>query len=419
MHGGGVMRPAAPLSQHYDLVIVGGGLVGASLALALEAAGVSVAVVEPAAADSSEQPSFDARTVALTYDARRIYAGLGVWDEIAAHAETIAEIHISERGGFGMTHLSRAAVGTEALGYVVAARVIGRALHRRMRDSDAVALHCPATAERARRRDSGVEVGVSSQTGQATLNAALVVLADGGRSPLAAQVGIRPGTTAYRQCAIVSAVETDCDHRGRAFERFTAEGPLALLPYGDKRYAVVWSTALPQAAARMALADDAFVDALQTAFGDRAGNFSRPAARARYALHHGAAARPIARRAVSIGNAAHLVHPVAGQGFNLGLRDAAALAAVIGRARRDGRDLGGREVLEQYAALRRRETARVSAFTDGLIRVFGSRRRAVRVARNVALAGIECCPPAKRLLLRRTMGMAGRRWPPAPGDCGR
>jgi len=413
------MRQSAPPSQHYDLVIVGGGLVGASLALALEPAGVSVAVVEPAAADSSEQPSFDARTVALTYNARQIYAGLGVWEQIAAHAEMILEIHISERGGCGMTHLSHAAAGTEALGYVVAARVVGHALHRRMRDSDAVALYCPATAKRLRRRDSGVEVSVSSQTGNATLNAALVVLADGGRSPLAAQAGVRAAPTAYRQCAIVSVVETDCDHRGRAFERFTAEGPLALLPHSDKRYAVVWSTALPQAATRMALADGAFIDALQTAFGDRAGHFSHPAARARYALYHGAAARPIARRAVSIGNAAHRVHPVAGQGFNLGLRDAAALAAVIGRARRDGRDLGSPEVLEQYAALRRRETAMVSAFTDGLIRVFGSRRRPVRVARNLALAGIECCPPAKRLLLRRTMGMAGRRWPPAPGDDGR
>jgi len=407
------MRSSAPPSQHYDLVIVGGGLVGASLALALEPAGVSVAVVEPAAADAGEQPSFDARTVALTYNARQIYAGLGVWEPIAAHAEMILEIHISERGGCGMTHLSRAAAGTEALGYVVAARVLGQALHRRMRDSDAVALYCPATAQRLRRGDLGVEVSVSSPAGGATLNAALVVLADGGRSPLAAQAGVRAAPTAYRQCAIVSVVETDCDHRGRAFERFTAEGPLALLPHSDKRYAVVWSTALPQATARMALGDDAFIDALQTAFGDRAGNFSRPAARARYALYHGAAARPIARRAVSIGNAAHLVHPVAGQGFNLGLRDAAALAAVIARARRAGCDLGGPEVLEQYAALRRRETARVSAFTDGLIRVFGSRRRTVRVARNVALAGIECCPPVKRLLLRRTMGMAG--WRKAAG----
>lgn len=408
----------SPDSPHRpDVIVIGGGLVGGALALALAADGAAVAVVEAAPAAAAAQPSFDARTLALTDNARRIFAGLGVWDDIAAHAEAILDIHISERGNCGMTHLSCADVGSDALGYVVPSRAVGQALHRRLREHPAVQFHCPATADNLRQGRAEVTVSVSTVAGDAgesaaaaaestvTLAAPLLALADGGRSKLGAQVG-NAAATAYRQCAIVCVVETDRAHRGRAFERFTAEGPLALLPHSARRYAVVWSSELKNADARMALSDDDFVDALQAAFGGRAGNFSRPTARARYPLEHGASARPAGRRVVSIGNAAHRVHPVAGQGFNLGLRDAVALAAVVAQARRENRDLGCDAVLAQYAELRRRETARVGAFTDGLIRVFGNRAPAMRLARNLGLAGLEFCPPAKRFLLRRTMGAA-------------
>ncbi|MDD9811946.1 MAG: 2-octaprenyl-6-methoxyphenyl hydroxylase [Gammaproteobacteria bacterium] len=409
----------SPDSPHRpDVIVIGGGLVGGALALALAADGAAVAVVEAAPAAAPAQPSFDARTLALTDNARRIFAGLGVWDDIAAHAEAILDIHISERGGCGMTHLSCADVGGDALGYVVPSRAVGQALHRRLREHPAVEFHCPATAENLRQGRAEVTVSVSTAADGSTASAAaaaestvtlaapLLALADGGRSKLGAQTVGRAAATAYRQCAIVCVVETDRAHRGRAFERFTAEGPLALLPHSARRYAVVWSSELKNADARMALSDDDFVDALQAAFGDRAGNFSRPTARARYPLEHGAAARPAGRRVVSIGNAAHRVHPVAGQGFNLGLRDAVALAAVVAQARRENRDLGCDAVLAQYAELRRRETARVGAFTDGLIRVFGNRAPAMRLVRNLGLAGLEFCPPAKRFLLRRTMGAA-------------
>lgn len=393
----------------YDVLIVGGGLVGASLAVALEPTGLSLAVVEPVAVDdAAAQPSFDERTIALTHGARRIYAGMGVWEAIAAQqAQPILEIHVSDRGHFGMTHLHHTDAGTEALGYVVPSRVIGRVLHRRIRQSGAVSLFCPATVEHLRTRTRDSVVSVSQNGATTTLAAGLVVLADGGRSQLGAPAGIASDSAGYRQSAIISIVATDRDHRGRAFERFTGEGPLALLPHSDRRYAVVWTTAASRVASRMALPDAAFVDELQAAFGGRAGNFSRPTARKRYPLQHGRADNPVGRRTVAIGNAAHLVHPVAGQGFNLGLRDVAVLAEVICRASRRRQDIGGAAALAKYASLRARETAMVCGFTDGMIRLFCSRRKTLGLARNLALTGIELFPPAKRLLLRRTMGLAG------------
>jgi len=235
----------SPDSPHRpDVIVIGGGLVGGALALALAADGAAVAVVEAAPAAAAAQPSFDARTLALTDNARQIFAGLGVWDDIAAHAEAILDIHISERGGCGMAHLSCADVGSDALGYVVPSRAVGQALHRRLREHPAVDFHCPATADNLRQGRAEVTISVSTAAADAgesaggaaestvTLAAPLLVLADGGRSKLGAQTVGRAAATAYRQCAIVCVVETDRAHRGRAFERFTAEGPL---PAGTRR----------------------------------------------------------------------------------------------------------------------------------------------------------------------------------------
>ncbi len=406
--------------HNFDVVIVGGGLVGASLAVALAPAGLSLAVVEETAVDSQSQPSFDERTVALTYNARQIYTDMGVWDEIAAQqAQPIRDIHISERGRFGMTHLHHHDIGTEALGYVVPSRVIGEVLHQRITQSDAVSLFCPATVVELKKHcdddDNELQILTLSQHKKnQTLGAKLVVIADGGRSQLAEQVGVKTHRRDYPQSAIISIVETDRDHHDRAFERFTAEGPLALLPHGDQHYALVWSTESKQVAARMAWSDDEFIRALQRTFGDRAGTFARPTRRKCYPLQRSWTEHPIARRTVLIGNAAHTVHPVAGQGFNLGLRDVAVLADLIHRTPQP--DIGSAEVLEQYAALRRRETRMVGCFTDGLIRLFGgntSRRTpsgfAAGLARSVALAGVELLPPVKRRLLRHTMGLTGHR----------
>lgn len=390
----------------YDIAIIGGGLVGASLAVALEASGLSSVVIEPVAVDDSlhEQPSFDERTVALTYHARQIYTGMGIWEQIAPHAQPILEIHLSDRGHFGMTHLRHTDAGVDALGYVVPTRVLGQVLHQRIKQSDTISLLCPGTVTNV--RDTTLEV--SHEQATMTVKSRLVVIADGGRAQLGQQIGIRSIQTSYPQNAILSIVKTDREHHGRAYERFTSQGPLALLPHSDNRYAVVWTTKQKHTEARMALSDSAFIAELQQVFGMRAGNFSDPTARKSYALQHSQTTSPIAKHTVMIGNAAHSVHPVAGQGFNLGLRDVAVLAEIIHDAEKQQQDIASAMLLEKYVALRKRETERVSGFTDGLIRLFCSSRKSITLVRNTALVGIELFPPAKRFLLRHTLGLAAK-----------
>ena len=398
-------------AREFDVAIIGGGLAGASLAAALTPGEIKVAVIEAVATggdhdrdrdrDQNPHPPFDGRSIALTADARQIYSQLGVWKQVAHAAQPIREIHVSDRGHFGMTHLraNDAGAGRGALGFVVPAHALGAALHQRMQKNAAV--FCPATVQSLQQNESHCELHVLQRGEKVTLRTALVVLADGGRSGLAPQLHINETVAAeYSQRAILSKVSVDRDHHGRAFERFTREGPLALLPCAPRRYAVVWSSDAKNVDRRLALSDEDFVTELQLAFGMRAGAFSAPDSRRAYPLRRGRA-HPLGRRALSIGDA--------GQGFNLGLRDVALLAETLQRAARAGRDLGAREVLAPYANSRRRETARVSGFTDGLLRVFCSRNRAVSFARNLALAGIEICPPAKRMLLWRTMGMAAAR----------
>ena len=214
--------------------------------------------------------------------------------------------------------------------------------------------------------------------------------------------------TNYPQEALLSIVSTTKPHHGRAWERFCHEGPLALLPLADNRLAVVWTCLPDNLEMRLSLQDDAFIDHLQSAFGDRAGSFSNPAPRKSYPLARGHLKTPASGRLVVIGNAAHTVHPVAGQGFNLGLRDVAALAELLFEAGREGGDPGGWAMLNEYVRLRRRDTFMVRQFTHGLISLFSANFPPLSLIRSLGLSGIELMPPAKRFLLHRTMGMAGQ-----------
>lgn len=393
--------------REFDLIIVGGGLAGASLAAALGDSSLRIAVVERWPIHDDNQPSYDERTVALTWSARTIYTGMGVWQDIAGEAEPILDIHVSNRGGFGMAHLSHRDAGTPALGYVVPTRTIGRVLGRAIDTAANVTLFCPAEAGELARAGERQVLGVTLDGERFGLTAPLVVVADGGRSGLLADT--RADITPYEQRALLSIVTSDRAHGGRAWERFTEEGPLALLPLSGNRLAVVW-TSMPEALeARQAMDDEAFIHHLQDAFGHRAGRFSAPSPRKSYPLSRGHIDEPAADRTVVLGNAAHIVHPVAGQGFNLGLRDVATLAQLVFEADRDGRDIGDDDLLRRYNDLRRRDTRMVRRFTHGLITLFASGRAPVSLLRNLGLQGVEMLPPVKRFLLRRTMGMADTR----------
>lgn len=388
-----------------DVVIAGGGLVGASLAIALAPSGLTVRVVDPVTADAPAQPSYDDRSTALAPTSRRILEALGLWSAIAPEAGPIRRIHVSDQGGFGITRMDAAREGLDALGYVVPNRVLGRALRSALERlpgtvqtvTDSVATVC-ADADAARvELDSGV-----------SLSARLLVAADGTRSALREHLGLQVRETDYGQCGVVANVTPARDPAGEAFERFTPEGPLALLPLPGGHCSLVWTVDPERAQALTAMDEVSFLAALQGAFGYRLGRFLRVGHRVSYPLRLSRSDHRVAPRGVVIGNAARTLHPVAGQGFNLALRDVAELADRVHGAAGAGEDPGGARLLAAYAAARQPDHRRATAFTDALVRLFSNRVPGLRLARNVGLMGMELLPGPRDALMRQAMGRGGR-----------
>jgi 2-octaprenylphenol hydroxylase len=398
------------VSTDFDVIIVGGGMVGASMACALAGSDLRVAVVEPYPADATASPSFDERTIALTYSSRQIFTGLGLWDDISASQQVwpILDIEVSDRGHIGSCQLSCGDVGTPALGYVVPARIAGGVLHDKIRAEQAVEFLCPAEVIGVSPSGNTVEAELAIDNGRRFVSASLLVLADGGRSSLRETLGFKPEVKAYQQSALITTVQTDRPNDGKAFERFVGSGPLALLPMQDSNYAVVWTLEPHEVEAYKTMSDERFLSKLQLAYGERAGTFQKLGARQVYPLSMARVAQSKEPRVIAIGNAAHLVHPVAGQGFNLGLKDVADLAELIHAATESGEDIGGSRLIAKYTQIRNRETENVLDFTDGMLGIFATQFPPLVVGRNIGLLAIDKCPPAKRILLRRTMGMHGK-----------
>ncbi len=388
-----------------DVAIVGGGLVGASLALALRGLGLRIRLYEPFAVDSQAQPSFDERTTALGNGSRRIFESLGVWGAMSGQAAAIRDIHISDAGRFGFARLAAADFGQEALGYVVPNRVIGRALWQAMSASSDVTAQVPARVSAARFEDDCVHLTVESATGIAETTARLVVAADGAHSVLRTAAGIEAGVTDYGQTALVTSLRTDLAADGIAYERFTADGPIALLPLQAPWRALVWAVAPDFAAALLAMPDAEFIARWQKAFGYRAGRALAVGQRGGYPLALTRADRVTAARCVLLGNASQALHPVAGQGFNLALRDAAVLAETLASGMDSLTvDVGSPALLDRFAAARSGDRSAMVQFTDGLVRLFGSRRRGVAPLRDAGLLLFDLMPPAKRALSRISFG---------------
>src|ERR1700730_6461130 len=388
-----------------DVAIIGGGMVGASLAVALAGSGVSTMLVEgvPHAAHapgSKAQPSFDDRTTALGNASRRIFQALGVWERLAPEAAAIRAIHVSDAGRFGFARLSAEEQGIEAFGYVVPNRAIGAALWDKLRDAPDVLLRVPARPDQVQLNDTGIKFALGTES----VAARLAVAADGAHSVLRAAAGIEADVEDYDQIAIVANVAADRPHDGTAYERFTKSGPLAVLPLHDGSYGVIWTCNPARATEVLSFDDVTYLRELQERFGWRAGRFVRAGVRGSYPLKLTRAATTVAARTVLIGNAAQALHPVAGQGFNLGLRDAAMLAEVVAGARGD---VGSPELLRRFAAWREGDRSGVVRFPDGLVKMFGDRRPAVGVLRNLGLLLFDLSPPAKSALARVSAGFAG------------
>ena len=398
--------------KDFDVVIVGGGMVGASFALALRDAALRVLLIESVPADSASQPSFDERTTALGNGSRQIFETLGVWPEMAKDAAPIRSIHVSDAGRFGVARLDATEQGVPAFGYVVPNRVIGRTLWSALRAAPNLEIRVPAKLESATPGPDGVRLEITTGGHLDTVRAAVAVAADGAGSVLRASAGIEASVEDYEQVAIVVNAATDRPNNGEAFERFTPSGPLAVLPLHDAGkgggYAVIWAVRPERAAELLALDEGAFAAGLQAAFGWRAGRWSRIGRRNTYPLALSRADETVAGRIVLIGNAAQALHPVAGQGFNLGLRDAATLAEMLAAGARSDDPDRCEELLKNFAAWRAEDRKGVTRFTDGLVKLFGNDTPGLGLVRNFGLLMFDLSPTAKRALSRVSWGFAGR-----------
>jgi 2-octaprenyl-6-methoxyphenol hydroxylase len=396
------------MTADYDIIIAGGGLVGASLAVALSGSSLRVAVVEAVPPDQDDQPSFDDRTIALSRSSKNILATLGLWPAARELAWPIQQIEISEQGCFGTAVIDAAEQGISSLGYVIKSRNLGSVLWGALQSADNVDVFCPASITAVEQGCDCVQAEVAAEQTSRMITGSLLAVCDGARSLLREQLGIPADITPYGQTAIIANVEAGGSKRaGVAWERFTPQGPMAMLPGSENRYTFVLTRRDEEVADVLGLDDADMLQLLQETFGFRLGRFREIGERFSYPLHLVRAGEITARRAAIIGNAAHGLHPVAGQGFNLGLRDVAALAEiVVGASGRSDFDPGADELLNAYSNWRATDQHNVVRFTDGLIRLFDL--PVIGAARGIGLLGFDVLPGAKAALARYAMGQSGR-----------
>lgn len=391
------------MSHDVDVAIVGGGMVGASLAVMLAPLALRVALIEAVPPDSAQQPSFDERTTALSNASRRVFETLGLWNAITADAAAIARIHISDRGRFGFARIEAERQGLPALGYVVPNRVLGRMLWSAIAAHPSLRVFCPAQVQLLGRDAGGVDLQVIAGGERSALRARLVVAADGAHSGVRQAVGVDARVSDYQQTAVITTVLPQQFHRFTAYERFTAEGPLALLPLPDGRCTAVLTLATARAQAALQWSEAQYLAELQSRFGFRLGRFLKAGRRAAYPLALTQSTATSAQRCIIMGNAAQSLHPVAGMGFNLGLRDAACLAELL--AARPA-DCGDAPLLADYDAWRAQDRRGIIGFTDSLVRLFANPLGVVRALRTVGLLAFDVLPPAKAALSRLASGTA-------------
>lgn len=383
-------------------------MIGSSLALALAPLSLRVALVEAVAREDARQPSFDDRSTALSRSSQRMFEAMGLWRDVVAASTPIRSIHVSERGRFGFAHIDAGEQRVEALGYVVINRVLGGVLQDGLGKVDGLDVLCPARITAATAAGDAVTVRCEDGGGERQLRCSLLVAADGANSTVRQLLGIGATRVDYGQCAVIGNVLPEIAPAGRAYERFTASGALALLPIADERAAFVWVMPPERAEEALAMSDDDFCEALQSAFGNRLGRFTRASRRNSWPLALSRAKALTATRSALVGNAANALHPVAAQGFNLGMRDVAALCDCIADALAAGSVIGTDAMLAAYADWRRMDQRKVVGFTDGLVRLFGNDRPAVRALRDIGMLGFDLVPGVRTLFARHTMGLAGR-----------
>ena len=392
----------------YDILIVGGGMVGGSLAVALGETGFRVGLVEAHPFGSGSEPAYDDRAIALAYGSSRIFAGVGLWQAMQDEVTPIRRIHVSDRGHLGVTRLDCRDEGVDALGYVVDSRVMGRVLNDRFPEVENLDVITPARLDDLSLFPDHVAAELDCADGRRSITTRLLVAADGTLSPIRRMLGIEVERQDYGQAALIANVSTEKPHDSVAYERFTDSGPIALLPMSEGRCSLVWTARDEQVSELLELDDGAFLARLQERFGYRLGRLQRVGRRHSYPLRLIQAKEQVRPRVALIGNASHTIHPVAGQGFNLGIRDVAVLADILIEVFKSGGDPGGSEPLQGYAQWRRQDHKRVVTITDTLARLFANPFEPLRMARNLALVGLDITPGLKHRVARQFMGLSGR-----------
>lgn len=395
-------------NNHYDIIIVGGGMVGASLACSLDNQNVSIAVIEAVPIKAGNQPSYDDRGLALSLSSKRILRKLDLWEEVAVNACAIEHVHVSDRGHFGFVRLHASDLNVDALGHVVIARELGRALMSKIGRAKNINYLCPAEVHEIKIDYDNVAVDLSVDSESKRLTGKLLVVADGTNSRLRQQLGIATLVKDYNQTAIVTNVTTERPHNNTAYERFTESGPIALLPLHGQKCVLVYTVPADEAETYLQLEMNEFLDRLCKRFGRRLGRFSRIGALKLYPLKYIESEEQVLSRVVLLGSSAHTIHPNGAQGFNLCLRDVAALSEHLESALVNQLDIGDKKILDGYFNSREQDQKRVMQFSDRLATLFYNRNLPKIIFRDTGMLITDIIPSVKREFLRRAMGLSGR-----------
>ncbi|TQV71012.1 2-octaprenyl-6-methoxyphenyl hydroxylase [Aliikangiella marina] len=388
----------------FDITIVGGGMVGATAAFCFSQLGLKVALIEAIEPNGEDSSSFDSRAVALSASSIKIFESLGLWPLIRSLACPINHIHVSDRGNPGFTRLHAVDYAVDALGQVITLEQVGPVIWQTIKKQKSITTYCPAKVQAVNHYNDWCELTLSQQDKVSIIQSRLVIAADGTFSQLAAASDIEVARTSYQQHAVIANIQTQKNHENWAYERFTAQGPIALLPLSRHQMGLVWCQSEAEKETTLGLADEAFCQALQKAFGYRLGKIEKVSRRSDYPLSLHLAERHFEQRILLMGNAAHTLHPIAGQGFNLGLRDIAALNDCLISAIENDQDIGSKATLAGYVDSRQQDWQQTVLATDSLTRVFSNDFLPLVMLRNKAMSCLNLLPFAKRQLADAAMG---------------